>query len=203
MKKNNNRHNDQKSAADVIYPGLLKEEIQSICEMFCVVQATILSMIRNAVFVLPNYKLHNIKSYNLPKTLSQFTKNGTIRSDNVQYDQPITTKDILLYALKNPQSKQLLEKIISKVNIPDHDTKIRITIKKNGFQNLNPASQANLKQDIAIIEQIINAVNTRFIQLLPEAKQKAQQLMAQLENSRKKIPANAKFETTAHSKKNF
>ena len=203
MKTNNIEDSIENNNTFIVYNGLLQTEIRSICEMFCVIQATVLSMIKNAAFVLPNDSKNNIKSYNLPKKLSQLAKNGTINSHDIQYTEPMTTKDILLCSIKNLQRKQLLEKLISKVTASNDGVKIRITIKKSGFQKLNTASQAHLKNDVAIMEQIINAVNSRFLQLLPDAKQKAKKLMAQLENSSKKIPATARFETMAASKKNF
>ena len=193
-KQDKNENNTKDSNSFIIYNGLVKEEIQSICEIFCVLQATILSMVRNAVFVLPNDKKNNIKSYNLPKKLSQLAKSGDIKVNDIQYDKPMTTKDILLCGIKDKQKKQLLEKIISKIAVLENGKKIRITLKKNAFQALNTLSQTNLKQDIAIIEQIINTINTQFIKLLPDAKRNAKKLMAQLENSRKKIPATARFE---------
>ena len=203
LAKQDKNKNNKDGGAWSIYDGLAKEELQSICELFCIIQATILSMVKNAVFVLPNDKKNNIKSYNLPKKLSQLTKSGDIKLTDIQYDKPMTTKDILLCGIKDTQKKQLLEKIISKIAVPENSKKIRIALKKNAFQTLNYASQTNLKKDIFTMEQIINTINSRFIQLLPDAKQNAKKLIVQFESSKKKIPASARFDAIEHSKKNF
>ena len=172
------------------YNGLSKLELEEFTEMFSVFHDLILSMIRNAVHVLPTDKTNKKPSATAHLRVNNATKH------NQEYEKFIDIRDVFLSCFKSEIRRELLNKAIKNFVLKQkpenkNDYLIKICIKSSFFINLDSISQGNLKNDIKILEQIINKINDSFNQLLPQAQK--QGMLAISKIRRIDIPEKAKY----------
>ena len=157
-------------------------ESENFKEMFSVFQDLILSMVRNAVRVLPTDKnaKPNIKAH----------LQVTALSSSVYYDKFLDIKDVFLSCISNVARRSIFEKTIQGF-VVDKKQKIRFFIKKSEYQKFDGRSKKIFTSDIKLLEDIINKINDNFNLRLPEAKKQGMLAISKIKSI--DIPQKAKY----------
>ena len=166
------------------YNQLSNEDLEQFKEMFATFQDLILSMIRNAVRVLPSDKNNPTPSI---KAHSQIKSS----SADVSYDKVIDIKDIFLSCIPADEQRYFFE-ISIKCFALDAKKNIRFNIKRSVYEPLDDYSKKNFANDIKKLESIINDINNNFNQRLPEAKRQGMLMISKIKNL--DIPDKAKYQ---------
>ena len=167
----------------ISYSKMQEFEFESFKEMFSVFQDLILSMVRNAVHVLPIEKLNapSLKAHMRIKSLSK----------NVEYCKFVDVKEVFLSCIENVYRRQFLDKITKGFTIDDNK-KIRFVILQSIYSLLSESEKKYFTKDIKRFEEIINNINDNFNQRLPEAKQQGKLMISKIR--RLDVPNTAKYQ---------
>ena len=166
-------------------------ELESFTEMFSAFQDLILSMIRNAVRVLPKNK-----SDFKPSVMAHLQVNGATKH-NQEYEQFLDIKDIFISCIYGTERRQIFDKTISRFVI-NVNKRIKFCIKRSAYNMFNANSQRLFKEDIKKLEDIINQINDNFNVRLPEAKQQGRLMISKIR--RIDIPQKARYAEKAQEK---
>lgn len=185
LKKNSvKNNNNSRNYANLSYLELSQEDLNGIRKILITFNDVILSMIRNAVFVLPNSNGKN----NFP-SLNSFLKIQENIND-FKYDELMNTKKIMLFGIKNIEKKMQMDNAITRL-VVDKQNKIRCVCKKSFYYSIGDIYKSDFLNDIKKIEKVVNDVNLYFKKLLPEAKICRQNLLNKIRKDI--IPKKARY----------
>ena len=173
------------------YNRMTSVEVENFKEMFSVFQDLILAMVRNAVRVLPKDKT------NLSPSLTAHLKVNSATKHNQEYDKFIDIKDVFLSCISNEERRDFFAMAMLNFTLNDKQ-KIKFRIKRSVHDNLDEDSRIAFKEDIILLEKIINSINDNFNLRLPEAKQQGKLMISKIR--RIDIPQKAKYTGKAQDK---
>lgn len=162
-------------------------ELRSIENTLCVFQELVLSMIRNAVYVLPENDVL-IKKKNINSTKKLMASKEALK--NAEYANFINTKDVFLSSIIDGERRSFFKKTISNFTI-NNRKRIKFCIKHKNYEILDLQSKKYFSNDIRKIEKIINTINCNFIKALPAAKRRG--LMIKNKINTNIVPIKAKY----------
>lgn len=158
---------------------LLKKDFLVFYKMIFAFQELVLSMVRNAAFVLPSSKNSALPSSKMHEIVNK---------KNFSYQQPIATRDIFLYCLPQ-KSRQFYDKLIQ--NITVKNGKIAININKKELLKFDEKIQVQILKNLLLCANIMNITNRDFQRKLPDAKQQGRALIKSIK-PRRQIPEKAR-----------
>ncbi len=166
------------------YLGMSDIELQSFRDMLHVFQKLVLSMIRNAVYALPENNA--IKSTNSITSLSSTKKS----LKKAKYANFTDVKNVFLSCVADGKKRIFLERIIDNLTI-NNKKQIAFRIKQYIYRSLDLQSKKNLSTDIKKLEKIINTTNNDFNKMLPSAKRHG--VLVRNKINANSIPSKAKY----------
>ncbi|MBR1428895.1 MAG: hypothetical protein IJ590_01430 [Rickettsiales bacterium] len=158
---------------------LSKDDFLVFYKMVFAFQELVLSMVRNAAFVLPNAKNSALPSSKMHEIVNK---------KNFSYNKPIATRDVFLYCLPCKSRKfygQLIQDVVVK------NDKIAILVNHDEVDKLNEKMQLQILKNLLLCANIINITNRDFQRKLPEAKQQGRALIRSIK-PRRQIPEKAR-----------
>ena len=158
---------------------LLRSDLFVFYKMISVFHELVLSMVRNAVFVLPNSK---------NRVAPNSKMHEIINKQDFSYKQSIATRDIFLFCLPK-QSRKFYDRLIQ--NIVVKNSKIAITIDKTEIMKFNEKQRVKILKNLSLFVKIMNKTNNDFQRKLPEAKLQGKALIKSIK-PRGQIPEKAK-----------
>lgn len=158
---------------------LLKKDLLVFYKMVFAFQELVLSMVRNAAFVLPSSKNSAAPSSKMHEIVNK---------ENFSYQQPIATRDVFLYCLPR-KSRQFYDKLIQ--NITVKNGRIAINIDRTDLEKFDEKVQLQIVKSLLICADIMNITNRDFQRKLPEAKQQGRALIKSIK-PRRQIPEKAR-----------
>ena len=158
---------------------LLKNDLLVFYKMVFAFQELVLSMVRNAAFVLPSSKNSALPSSKMHEIVNK---------ENFSYQQPIATRDVFLYCLPQ-KSRRFYDKLIQ--NIAVKNGKIAININKKELAKFGEKVQLQIVKNLVLCAGIMNITNRDFQHKLPEAKQQGRALIKSIK-PRQQIPEKAR-----------
>jgi len=158
---------------------LLKGDLLVFYKMIVAFQELVLSMVRNAAFVLPSSKNRAAPSSKMHEIVNK---------ENFSYQQPIATRDVFLYCLPQ-KSRRFYDKLIQ--NITVKKGRIAINIDKKELAKFDEKIQLQIVKSLVLCANIMNITNRDFQRKLPEAKQQGRVLIRSVKQ-RRQIPEKAR-----------
>ena len=138
---------------------LLKEDLLVFYKMIFAFQELILSMVRNAAFVLPSSNNSVLPSSKMHKVINK---------KNFSYQQPIATREVFLYCLPN-KSRKFYAQLIH--NVAVKNGKVAINVNKKELEKFDKKVQLRIVKNLVICSNIMNIANNDF-QLQARCKQR-------------------------------
>lgn len=158
---------------------LLKNDLLVFYKMVFAFQELILSMVRNAAFVLPSSKNSAFPSSKMHEIINK---------KDFSYNQPIATRDVFLYCLPQ-KSRQFYDKLIQ--NITVKNGRIAINIDRTELAKFDKKLQLQIVKSLVLCADIMNITNRDFQHKLPEAKRQGRALIKSIK-PRQQIPEKAR-----------
>ncbi|GEM_PF-3002444 len=157
-----------------------KNDLLVFFKMISAFQELVLSMVRNAAFVLPSDKNNS--------TLPSAKLHEIVNRKNFSYQQPIATRDVFLCCLPC-KSRKIYDKLIQDVVVKNN--KIAIIINHDEVGKLNKKKQVQILKNLVFCAKIMNITNQDFQRKLPMAKQQGRALAESIK-PRGRIPEKAR-----------
>ena len=158
---------------------LVKKDLLVFYKMISAFQDLVLSMVRNAAFVLPSGKNSVLPSSKMHEIVNK---------KNFSYQQPIATRDVFLYCLPQ-KSRKFYSRLIQ--NVAVKNGKIAINVNKKELEKLDKNVQLQIVKSLALCANIMNITNRGFQRKLPEAKRQCGALIKRIK-PRERIPEKAR-----------
>ena len=158
---------------------LLKNDLLVFYKMIFAFQELVLSMVRNAAFVLPSSK---------NSALSSSKMHEIVNKENFSYRQPIATRDVFLYCLPQ-KSRRFYDKFIQDIAVKNG--RIAININRTELEKLDKKMQLQIVKSLVLCADIMNITNRDFQRKLPEAKRQGKALIKCIKPPRQ-IPEKAR-----------
>ena len=158
---------------------LLKEDLLVFYKMIFAFQELILSMVRNAAFVLPSSNNSVLPSSKMHEIVNK---------KNFSYQQPIATREVFLYCLPN-KSRKFYAQLIH--NVAVKNGKVAINVNKKELLKFDEKIQVQILKNLLLCASIMNITNRDFQRKLPEAKQQGRALIKRIK-PRRQIPEKAR-----------
>lgn len=156
-----------------------KNDLLVFFKMISAFQELVLSMVRNAAFVLPSDKNNS--------TLPSAKLHEIVNRKNFSYQQPIATRDVFLFCLPC-KSRKIYDKLIQ--NITVKNGRIAILINKEELAKFNEKVRLKIVKSLVLCAEIMNITNRDFQRKLPMAKQQGRALAKSIK-PRGRIPEKA------------
>ena len=166
---------------------LLKKDLLVFYKMIFAFQELVLSMVRNAAFVLPSSKNSAFPSSKMHEIINK---------KDFSYNQPIATRDVFLYCLPQ-KSRRFYNKLIQDVAVKNG--KIAINIDKTELAKFDKRVQLQIVKSLVLCADIMNITNRDFQRKLPEAKQQGRALIKSIK-PRQQIPEKARCKQSKSEK---
>ena len=157
-----------------------KSNLLVFFKMISAFQELVLSMVRNAAFVLPSGKNSVLPSSKMHEI---------VNNKNFSYQQPIATRDVFLYCLPK-KSRRFYDKLIQ--NITVKNGKIAINVNKKELAKFDKKVQLQIVKSLMLCADIMNITNRDFQRKLPAAKQQGKALIKRIKPRRQQIPEKAR-----------
>ena len=174
-----NKHKGTKNKQTGNQVCLVKNDLLVFYKMVFAFQELILSMVRNAAFVLPSSKNRAAPSSKMHEIVNK---------ENFSYQQPIATRDVFLYCLPQ-KSRRFYDKLIQ--NITVKNGRIAILINKEELAKFDKKMQLQIVKSLVLCADIMNITNRDFQHKLPEAKRQGRALIKSIKQ-RRQIPERAR-----------
>lgn len=158
---------------------LSKNDLFVFYKMIFAFQELVLSMVRNAAFVMPSSKNSALPNANMHEIVNK---------KNFSYQQPIATRDVFLYCLPR-RSRTFYDKLIQDVAVKNG--KITILVNHDKVAELNEKIQVQILKNLLLCANIMNITNQDFQRKLPAAKQQGRALIKRIK-PRRQIPEKAR-----------
>lgn len=158
---------------------LLRSDLLVFYRMISAFQELVLSMVRNAAFVLPDGKNSALPSSKMHEIVNK---------KNFSYNQPIATREIILLCLPQ-KSRHIYDKLIQ--DIAAKNGKIAINVNKKELAKFDKRAQVQMLKSLLVCSEIMNITNRDFQRKLPEAKQQGRALIKSIK-PRRQIPQKAR-----------
>ena len=158
---------------------LLKNDLLVFYKMIFAFHEVVLSMVRNAAFVLPSSKNSALPSSKMHEIVNK---------KNFSYQQPIATRNVFLYCLPQ-KSRRFYDKLIQDVVVKNG--RIAIDIDRMELAKLDKKVQLQIVKSLVLCAEIMNITNRDFQRKLPEAKQQGRALIKSIK-PRGRIPEKAR-----------
>ena len=158
---------------------LLKKDLLVFYKMVFAFQELVLSMVRNAAFVLPSSKNSVIPSSKMHEIVNK---------ESFSYRQPIATRDVFLYCLPQ-KSRRFYDKFIQDIAVKNG--KIAINVNKKELAKFDEKVQLQIVKSLMLCADIMNITNRDFQRKLPAAKQQGKALIKRIK-PRRQIPEKAR-----------
>lgn len=158
---------------------LLKKDLLVFYKMIFAFQELVLSMVRNAAFVLPSSKNSALPSSKMHEIINK---------KDFSYSQPIATRDVFLYCLPK-KTRKFYSKLVQDVAVKNG--RIAINIDRTELEKLDKKLQLQIVKSLLLCADIMNITNRDFQRKLPEAKQQGRALIKSIK-PRQQIPEKAR-----------
>lgn len=158
---------------------LLKKDLLVFYKMIFAFQELVLSMVRNAAFVLPSGKNSALPSSKMHEIVNK---------KKFSYQQPIATRDVFLYCLPQ-KSRRFYDKLIRDIAVKNG--RIAINIDRTELAKFDKKLQLQIVKSLVLCADIMNITNRDFQRKLPEAKQQGRALIKSIK-PRRQIPEKAR-----------
>lgn len=158
---------------------LLKKDLLVFYKMVLAFQELVLSMVRNAAFVLPSGK---------NSALPNSQMHEIVNKKNFSYQQPIATRDVFLYCLPQ-KSRRFYDKFIKDIAVKNG--RIAININRTELEKFDKKLQLQIVKSLVLCADIMNITNRDFQRKLPEAKRQGKALIKSIKH-RRQIPERAR-----------
>ena len=174
-----NKHKGTKNKQTGSQVCLVKNDLLVFYKMIFAFQELVLSMVRNAAFVLPSSKNSALPSSKMHEIVNK---------ENFSYRQPIATQDVFLYCLPQ-KSRRFYDKLIQDIAVKNG--RIAININRTELEKLDKKMQLQIVKSLALCADIMNITNRDFQRKLPEAKRQGRALIKSIKPPRQ-IPEKAR-----------
>lgn len=179
----------------IVYRKFSYKDRKAFFDMFFCLNNVILAMVKSGVYVLPNDKKNNIKSYLLHKEIEQKVKQEALQ--NYKYENIISQKEVLLSCIGDLQRRKIFDLLIKDVFITqqkNNNYNLKLLINRQFYFRMQEYEREDFKKDIFFIEHTINIVNNHFKQKLPSALKKRIEILSKIKH--KIIPEKAKVKNS-------
>lgn len=158
---------------------LIKKDLLVFYKMIFAFQELVLSMVRNATFVIPSSKNSVFPSSKMHEIVNE---------KNFSYQQPIATREVFLYCLPQ-KSRRFYDKLIQDIAVKNG--RIAINVNKKELAKFGEKVQLQIVKSLALCADIMNITNRDFQRKLPEAKRQGRALIKSIK-PRQQIPEKAR-----------
>ncbi len=158
---------------------LVKKDLLVFYKMIFAFQELVLSMVRNAAFVLPSSKNSALPSSKMHEIVNK---------KNFSYQQPIATRDLFLFCLPR-KSRRFYSKLIQDVAVKNG--RIAINVDRTELAKFNEKVRLKIVKSLVLCAEIMNITNRDFQRKLPEAKRQGRALIKSIKQ-RRQIPEKAR-----------